>query len=346
MNRIPNAVTLAGRTLGGFLLQGQVGSGGMGVVYRARDERLKRTVAIKVLHPKFIADDVVRERFIREGRTAASIDHPNVVRVIAAGEEDGFPYLVMEYVEGGTLDMMLQREAPLSLARCLRIGKQLAEALASAHRAGVMHRDVKPANVLFTNDGEPKLADFGLAREDSGDHAMSQTGILMGTPHYMSPEACEGRHGDARSDIYSLGVVLFAMLEKKLPFSGDSSARIMIAQIQAPVPELSMAPPALKKVIYKALAKNPDDRWSSASEFAAALERVLEEIYLPAVPGSSHSSHGSSSTTLRLKPYSPATADSGTRIAVASLPRVGRGRPLLRRALVGLSCAAVFLAAG
>ncbi|MCE9581239.1 MAG: serine/threonine protein kinase [Planctomycetes bacterium] len=343
---MPLSSTLVGRTLGGFLIQGQLGSGGMGVVYRAHDERLNRTVAVKVLHPKFTADTELRERFVREGRTAALIDHPNVVRVISAGEEDGIPYLVMEYVEGGTLDRMLERPECLSVARCLRIAKQLAEALASAHRVGVMHRDVKPANVLFTNAGEPKLADFGLAREEAGDHNLSQTGILLGTPHYMSPEACEGRHGDARSDIYSLGVLLYAMLEKRLPFQGDSQAGILIAQIQAPVPPLTQAPAALKQVVYKALEKKAADRWASASEFAAALERVLEEIYLPPsqwtggatpVRGNGASRHSSGPT----EAIHPAAKADGLAATVFRGKRSSR-----RRRLIGASTVAVLLVAG
>lgn len=350
MNPMMTPEALVGRTLGGFLIQSQLGAGGMGVVYRARDERLKRTVAIKVLHAKCIADDAVRERFLREGRTAASIDHPNVVRVLAAGEEDGIPYLVMEYVEGGTLEKILERRECLSPARCLRIAKQIAEALAAAHRVGVMHRDVKPANVLFTNDGEPKLTDFGLARERTGGQRVSETGIVLGTPHYMSPEACEGGHSDARSDVYSLGVVLYAMLEQRLPFMGDSHARILISQIQDPVPPLTQAPPALKQVVYRALEKNPSDRWSSASEFAAALERVLEEFYFPSVPGACEDTPVRGSTASWL-PANPLETDLFGAKASASMPRPPPARGTRRRrvvvaigSVVSLLVAAVFLA--
>ncbi len=354
MNPMPPPPALIGRTLGGFLIQSLLGSGGMGVVYRAHDARLKRTVAIKVLHPKAVADGAVRERFVREGRTAALIDHPNVVRVLAAGEEDGIPYLVMEHIEGGSLDKVLESPGGLSLARCLRIGKQLAEALSSAHRVGVMHRDVKPANVLFTTAGEPKLADFGLARDEAGSKDLSQTGILLGTPHYMSPEACEGQRGDARSDIYSLGVLLYAMLEKRLPFTGDSQAQILISQIKDPVPPLTQAPPSLRRIICRALEKNPADRWESAADFAAALERALEDVYLPGQQPAPGGKLPSAASTYRLPAPSPTPEvpgfDTGAgrlrglaATILSEIPRNRRALTLIASVAVVLVAATIFV---
>ncbi|NUN47589.1 MAG: serine/threonine protein kinase [Candidatus Brocadiae bacterium] len=196
---MPAPHSLIGRILGGYVVQSQIGAGGMGIVYRAHDERLGRTVAIKILPKKFRADETLRMRFLREGRTAARIDHPHVVRILSAGEEDDIPFLVMEFVDGGSLQRVIEKRHKLALGTALRILRQLAEGLAAAHRVGVLHRDVKPANVLFTREGEPRLVDFGLAREEVSDVQLSQTGMVMGTPHYMAPEQALGeRTIDAR----------------------------------------------------------------------------------------------------------------------------------------------------
>jgi serine/threonine-protein kinase len=263
---------LIGTTLGGFVLQSQLGRGGMGVVFRAHDPRLDRHVAVKVLPEKFRDDATIRERFLREGRSAAKIDHPNVVKILSAGEENGVPYLVMEYVEGGTLESVLEKRGKLPPAAATRIARQLASALAAAHRAGVLHRDIKSANVLFTRDGQPKLTDFGLAREEDSNVHLSQTGVLMGTPHYMSPEVCQGGKADARSDVYSLGVLTYLMLSGRKPFDGESVMSILLAHIQAPLPPLPEAPDWMGPIVEKALARDPGRRWATASEFELAVE--------------------------------------------------------------------------
>ncbi len=273
---MPAPNTLIGRILGGYVLQSQIGSGGMGVVFRAHDDRLGRTVAIKVLAAKYNKDDVLRQRFLREGRTAARIDHPNVARILSAGEEGDLPYLVMEYVDGGSLQRILEKRVHLPATTVVRIVRQIAEALAAAHRVGVLHRDVKPANVLFTKDGEPKLVDFGLAREEMSDVNLSQTGMVMGTPHYMAPEVCEGKKADVRADVYALGVVLYAMLALRLPFDAETAIGILMAHIQKPVPPIPEAPKGVLAVLMKSLEKNPAKRWATAAEFAAALARVEE----------------------------------------------------------------------
>ncbi|MCC6739163.1 MAG: serine/threonine protein kinase [Planctomycetia bacterium] len=279
---MPAPHTLIGRVLGGYVVQSQVGAGGMGVVFRGHDERLGRTVAIKVLPARYRDDDILKQRFLREGRTAARIDHPNVVRILSAGEDEGLPYLVMEYVDGGSLQRFLEKRVRFPLKTVLRIARQVAEALAAAHKVGVMHRDVKPANVLFTKEGEAKLVDFGLAREEMSDVSLSQTGMVMGTPHYMAPEICEGKKGDARSDVYALGVVVYAMMALRLPFDAETAVGILMAHIQKPVPPIPEAPRAVWAVLLRALEKNPAKRWASAAEFAAALARVEEA---PGEPG-------------------------------------------------------------
>ncbi len=271
---MPAPNTLIGRILGGYVLQSQIGSGGMGVVFRAHDDRLGRTVAIKILAAKYNKDDILRQRFLREGRTAARIDHPNVARILSAGEEDDLPYLVMEYVDGGSLQKILEKRVHLPATSVVRIVRQIAEALAAAHRVGVLHRDVKPANVLFTKDGEPKLVDFGLAREEMSDVNLSQTGMVMGTPHYMAPEVCEGKKADVRADVYALGVVLYAMLALRLPFDAETAIGILMAHIQKPVPPIPEAPKGVLAVLMKALEKNPAKRWATAADFAAALAKV------------------------------------------------------------------------
>ncbi|MEK7470145.1 MAG: protein kinase [Planctomycetota bacterium] len=282
---MPAPNSIIGRILGGYVIQSQIGSGGMGVVYRAHDDRLGRTVAIKVLPAKYLADETLKQRFLREGRTAASIDHPNVVRIMSAGEEGGFPYLVMEYVDGGSLQRLLEKKVRLPVARVVRIARQVAEALAAAHKVGVLHRDVKPANVLFTKEGEAKLVDFGLAREELSDVNLSQTGMVMGTPHYMAPEVCAGKKADARADVYALGIVLYAMLALRLPFDAETAIALLMLHIQKPVPPIPEAPPGVMSVLMKSLAKNPAKRWISAAEFAEALA-IVEEApgeLLPAV---------------------------------------------------------------
>jgi serine/threonine-protein kinase len=271
---MPAPQSIIGRILGGYVVQTRIGVGGMGEVYRAHDDRLNRTVAIKILPAKFRADAVLRERFLREGRTAARIDHPNVVRILSAGEENDLPYLVMEYVDGGSLQGLLEKRVRLPAATTARIVRSIALALAAAHRVGVLHRDVKPANVLFTKGGEPKLVDFGLAREEQADHNLSQTGMVMGTPHYMAPEVCEGKRADARADIYSLGVMAFAMVAQKLPFDGETPIAILLAHLQKPVPPMPDAPKPVADAIRRALEKDPSKRWQSAADFAAALERA------------------------------------------------------------------------
>ncbi|MBI2920667.1 MAG: serine/threonine protein kinase [Planctomycetes bacterium] len=274
---MPQPPTMIGRVLSGFVIQSQLGAGGMGVVYRAHDERLGRTVAIKVLPADLRADATLKERFLREGRTAARIDHPHVVRILTAGEERGIPFLVMEHVEGGSLQKYLQKNRKLPLRHALRITRQVGSALAAAHKAGILHRDVKPANVLFTKEAEPKLVDFGLAREENSNVNLSVTGQVLGTPHYMSPEVCRGMPADARSDQYSLAIMAYLMISGRLPFDGEAAVEVLLAHLQYPVPPLREAPPPVAAAIDKALSKNAALRFGSVSEFIEALEKAEQE---------------------------------------------------------------------
>src|SRR5262245_48443901 len=261
----------------------------MGEVYRARDTRLDRTVAIKILPPQFAGDPALRERFDREARLVSSLNHPHICALFDVGEQDAVAYLVIEHLEGETLAARLEK-SPLKLDQALQIAVQLAGALDAAHRAGVVHRDVKPGNVMLTRAGA-KLLDFGLARSEpllsalSGSSLMPTTpaavtahGAILGTLQYMSPEQLEGSEATARSDIFSFGAVVYEMVTGKRAFEGKSQASLIAAIMSAdPAPIATVqpiAPAALDRVVRKCLAKDPDDRWQSAKDLADELSWI------------------------------------------------------------------------
>ncbi|KAF0241243.1 MAG: putative serine/threonine protein, partial [Planctomycetota bacterium] len=259
-------LNLVGKTFAGYAVEKKIGAGGMGVVFRAFDDRLRRVVALKILPPMLAKEEETRLRFLREGRTAAKIDHGNAVRLLAAGEESGLAYLVMEFVDGGSLQQRIDRYKRLPPAEVIAVGRQVALALGAGHRLGIMHRDVKPANVLFTRDGEAKLADYGLAKEEKGEQSLSMTGMVMGTPHYMAPEVCEGKKADARSDLYALGVMMYYMASGKYPFDADAVMQLLMAHVQDIAPPIANAPPAMADVIDRLMAKDPAKRFQTAEE--------------------------------------------------------------------------------
>ena len=268
-----------GMELLGYRVEALVGRGGMGVVYRAYDARLKRNVALKLVAPDLSGDAHFRERFLSESELAASLEHPNVVPIHDAGEVEGQLYLVMRYVEGSDLKSILREERILEPARALVICSQVAGALDAAHERGLVHRDVKPSNVLLDPHEHVYLADFGLTRRLTEEGAPAGPGPSLGTPAYVSPEQIEGRRVDSRADLYSLACLLYECLTGEVPFARDSELAVLWAHVQQEPPRPSERNPALPNamdaVIAKALAKAPDVRYASCAELVEAAEEAL-----------------------------------------------------------------------
>ena len=269
-----------GDVFGDFRIESIAGRGGMGVVYRAVQLDLGRPVALKLIAADRAADPAFRERFQRESRLAALIDHPNVVPVHGAGEADGQLYLVMRYVPGTDLHRLLKHEGPLPPMRAAEVVVQVAAALDAAHAAGLVHRDVKPANVLIAGDDHAYLGDFGLTRLLSSEEQLTETGQWLGTTDFSSPEQLQGQRVDARADIYSLGCVLHAALFGKPPYPRATMPATLLAHLQDPIPRPSEsgAPAGFDRVMARALAKDPQDRYPSAGDLGrAALAAAREE---------------------------------------------------------------------
>ena len=262
-----------------YLLGEQVGAGATSRVHAALDERLGRQVAIKLLDAGLVgsADPAGRERFLREGPVAASFNHPNAVTVFDAGQDGSDLYIVMELVAGPSLAELLARVGPLAIDEAVRIAKQVLDALASAHAAGIVHRDVKPANVLLDKDGMAKLADFGIAKRfDELEDSVTRIGTVIGTPRYLAPEQATGAMVTPASDVYAVGILLFEMLTGRTPFQGDSPAAVVAAQQLRPATDVrplrADVSPRLAATVARAMQRLPADRYPSAVEMAAALD--------------------------------------------------------------------------
>jgi Tol biopolymer transport system component len=281
----------AGARLGPYEILAPLGAGGMGEVYRARDTRLDRAVAVKVLPSHLARDEGRRARFEREARAVSALNHPHICTLFDIGQQDGVDYIVMEYLEGETLAERLAK-GPLPLEQSLRLGEQIAGALDKAHRAGIVHRDLKPGNVFLTKAGA-KLLDFGLARvtdasgiagglstDPTQAKPLTEAGSLLGTFQYMAPEQLEGREADARTDVFALGSVLYEMVTGKRAFEGKSQASLIGAILKDEPPPISkvqpMTPSALDRLVRRCLAKDPDERWQSAADVADELKWIAE----------------------------------------------------------------------
>jgi serine/threonine protein kinase/DNA-binding beta-propeller fold protein YncE len=284
----------AGSLVAGYRLETRIGAGGMAVVFRARDEALGRTVALKVLAPALAGDREFRERFIRESRAAATVDHPHIIPVYAAGEGNGVLYLAMRFVSGGDLRTVISREGPLPRDRAAYLLSPVASALDAAHAAGLVHRDVKPANILVdTSPGRPDhpyLSDFGLAKGAASAAGLTGTGQFLGTPDFSAPEQISGKPVTARADQYALGCVAFTILTGALPFARSESMAVLWAHMYDPPPSVTDRrpdlPTAVDDVIARALAKNPEYRYATCGDFASALRRALRVAsYAGSTPG-------------------------------------------------------------
>lgn len=287
--------SLVGQTLAGkYSIKELIKSGGMGSVYRGKHVLMDKTVAIKVLRPSLAVDNMVVARFSREAKAASRISHPHAVSVTDFGEsENGVVFLVMEYLDGQTLKQIIRNEGPMPLARAVEIVRQVAGALDAAHHQGVIHRDLKSDNIMLseTNGGDwAKVLDFGIAKiqepEGTRDHDITAPNLVIGTPQYMSPEQCSQTGPiDARSDVYSLGVILYEMLAGRVPFTGESATVIMMKQVQDTPPSILAArpdlPEAVGEVVERALAKQPADRFQTAGDLCEAITAIAADA--PAV---------------------------------------------------------------
>jgi tRNA A-37 threonylcarbamoyl transferase component Bud32 len=265
-----------------YELEEVVGQGGMSTVYKAHDSLLERNVALKVLHQQYNEDEDFVERFKREARSVAQLQHPNIVTVIDRGEEAGRQYIVFEFIDGENLKELVVRKGRLDLRDALEIALEVARGLAFAHDHGLVHRDVKPQNVLLNGDGRAKVTDFGIARSLDVDHGMTQTGTILGTSNYIAPEQASGQPVDAHTDVYSLGIVLYEMLTGELPFPGESFVAVAMKHMQEPAPNVldvrGDVPLRVAEMIDRALEKDPEHRFPTMDAFAAEIEANLAEL--------------------------------------------------------------------
>ncbi|MBP2702577.1 protein kinase [Microbispora sp. RL4-1S] len=279
MTEGPATPPLVGRRLGDYMIEAAVGRGGMATVYRARDQRLGRPVALKILAPQLAHDDRFRDRFVRESRLVASIDHPNIIPIYEAGERDDLLFIAMRYVDGSDMRKLVRSTGPLPVARANPLFTQIASALDAAHANGLVHRDVKPANILVTDQDHVYLTDFGLTKSSSAEAGLTSHGHFMGTPRYVAPEQIRGLPVDGRSDLYAFACVVYEALSGQPPFQRDTELALLYAHVSHDPPPLTPyrpdLPHAVNAVMIRALAKNPDDRFATGHAFVSALRDAI-----------------------------------------------------------------------
>lgn len=267
--------------VGRYQLEQQIGKGGMAAVFRAMDQSLERAVAIKVMNPSFFTDHDLIDRFIREAKATAKLDHPNIMRVYDVGVEADSHYMVMELLEGGTLKDWIQYYGTLPIRDSLEIIKQVLFGLSKAHQSGIIHRDLKPQNILRNQAGVWKLGDFGIAKVLTSTEGLTKTGNVMGTVRYFSPEQARGVQAVFSSDLYSIGILLYEMLTGRVPFDGEEAVAIAIQHLQTPLPDprayRTDLPDALTRILYKALEKQPENRYQNAFEMIQDVDQVLQQ---------------------------------------------------------------------
>jgi predicted Ser/Thr protein kinase len=309
-----------------YELEELVGSGGMSSVYRAHDRLLERRVALKILHEQYTRDDDYVERFRREARSVAQLTHPNIVTVIDRGEQDGRQFIVFEYVDGENLKELVDREGPLGVRDAIELALQVARGLAFAHAQGLVHRDVKPQNVLLDADGRAKVTDFGIARSLDVE-GMTITGTIMGTSNYIAPEQARGQPVDEQTDVYSLGCMLFELLAGEVPYDGDTFVSVAMRHVNDPVPSVRElrpdVPPRLDAAIRCAMAKDHLERFDSMAEFAGELEASHAEL------------EGGEGATMIVPPAR------GARSKTVARPRRAPGRAIWPVVLLGVGAAAL-----
>ena len=272
--------SLVGGRLGKYEIHSEIGRGGVGVVYRGRDPDLNRDVAVKVLAPYLVESDVLVERFRREARLAAQLDHPNIVTIYDVGMEGKWHYIIMQYLEGETLTELIHRQAPLPPREVHTILHALAQALDYAHSRSLVHRDIKPANIIVSPSGHMTITDFGIAKA-AFETQLTVTGTIVGTPDYMSPEQIEGRAVDGRSDQYGLGLIAYEMLSGQFPFKASGPGNLLYKIIHEKTPPIGLVksdlPKGVGRVLEQVLAKKPEERFETVTAFADALEGAITD---------------------------------------------------------------------
>jgi len=345
--------SLIGTVLGGFRLVEKVGEGGMGAVYKGYDESLDRHVAVKILPQRLAADETYVQRFMREARSVAKLHHPNLVHIYAVGEQEGLHYFAMEMIAGEPLSVLVARGGGLPIIDCVRILGQTMSALDKVHSLGIVHRDIKSANIMITPDERAILMDFGLAKGGEYAEGVTSAGIVLGTPEYMSPEQALGEEATAQSDVYSLGVLFFEMLTGRLPFVGKSAIAVIRqhAETDAPAPSSLREglPAQLDEVVLRAMAKDRSVRYANLPQMAAGLLKVgrtreLVDLAGSAGGGETQAMPRAARKTMEQQPHPPAQGtaptivDSGGDAGAQETPAAA-GVPTMAADLAGIEAA-------